>query len=251
MEQLINIIMPVYNSEKWISKSIESVISQTYKNWKLIILEDCSSDQTVAEIMNFRHRNKNIILRKNPTRMGPVQNQYTGIIQLMDPDSIIVHLDGDDWLNDPDVFNVLNETYKDSNIWATYGNYRCLSRSTSICRPMDGCDSMRRSIIGPGGWRFSHLRTYRSNLFKYIRKNDLMKDRNHFLEAAADVAIFLPILELAGHKRIKFIDRINVVYNDLNPLCEATSKRITQITSAEYMVHAIEPYHPLPEGCSI
>ena len=45
-EPLVSIIMPAYNSEKYITKSIESVLAQTYKNWELLITDDRSSDNT-------------------------------------------------------------------------------------------------------------------------------------------------------------------------------------------------------------
>ena len=44
------IITPVYNSEKYIGETIESVLNQTYQNWEMLIVDDCSSDNT-AEVM--------------------------------------------------------------------------------------------------------------------------------------------------------------------------------------------------------
>lgn len=43
---LVSIIMPSWNTSKWIGESIKSVISQTYQNWELIIVDDCSTDNT-------------------------------------------------------------------------------------------------------------------------------------------------------------------------------------------------------------
>lgn len=42
----VSIILPVYNGEKYLSKSIESIINQTYQDWELIIVNDCSSDKS-------------------------------------------------------------------------------------------------------------------------------------------------------------------------------------------------------------
>ena len=44
---LVSIVMPLYNCEKYIEKSIESVINQTYQDWELLIVDDCSTDKSV------------------------------------------------------------------------------------------------------------------------------------------------------------------------------------------------------------
>ena len=43
-EELISIVLPVYNGEKYLRESIDSILDQTYKKWELIIVDDCSSD---------------------------------------------------------------------------------------------------------------------------------------------------------------------------------------------------------------
>ena len=45
---LVSVVMPSYNSEHFIAESIKSVQSQTYGNWELLIVDDCSTDGTVA-----------------------------------------------------------------------------------------------------------------------------------------------------------------------------------------------------------
>jgi len=53
-KDLISIIMPAWNAEKYIAESIESVIKQTYQNWELIIVDDGSTDKTAEIVNNFK-----------------------------------------------------------------------------------------------------------------------------------------------------------------------------------------------------
>ncbi len=53
MNDLVSIIMPSYNTGKYIQKTIQSVINQTYTNWELIIVDDCSTDNTDDVVMQY------------------------------------------------------------------------------------------------------------------------------------------------------------------------------------------------------
>ncbi len=65
---LVSIIMPSWNTAKWIAESIESVINQTYKNWELIIVDDCSTDNTEEIVKSFN--DDRIIFIKNEKNSG-------------------------------------------------------------------------------------------------------------------------------------------------------------------------------------
>ena len=67
-EDLVSIIMPSYNTGKFIKETINSVLNQTYNNWELIIVDDCSTDDT-EEIVNAIKDNR-IKFLKNSTNSG-------------------------------------------------------------------------------------------------------------------------------------------------------------------------------------
>ncbi|GAH12125.1 unnamed protein product, partial [marine sediment metagenome] len=80
-ENLVSIIIPVYNDEKNIIKAIKSVINQTYFNWELVIVDDCSMDKTYDIVNNFiKGFQKNIILIRNKENMGTYKSINEGLL---------------------------------------------------------------------------------------------------------------------------------------------------------------------------
>lgn len=76
---LISIVMPAYNSEEFIAKSITSIISQTYRFWELLICDDCSSDNTCEVIEEFSRCDSRIRLLRNDINKGPAESRNTCI----------------------------------------------------------------------------------------------------------------------------------------------------------------------------
>lgn len=69
-QELVSIIMPTYKCGRFIAESIKSVQAQTYKNWELIIVDDCSNDGTVATVSELKKEDDRISLYQNSTNSG-------------------------------------------------------------------------------------------------------------------------------------------------------------------------------------
>lgn len=76
MNELVSIIMPSYNTAKYISQSIESVLNQTYTNWELIIVDDCSTDNTDEIIKTYLGDNRIIYLKNEKNSGAAVSRNY-------------------------------------------------------------------------------------------------------------------------------------------------------------------------------
>ncbi len=58
----VSVITPAYNAEKFIHETIKSVLGQTYTNWEMIIVDDCSTDRTVSIVEKYAEQDERIRL---------------------------------------------------------------------------------------------------------------------------------------------------------------------------------------------
>ena len=126
MSSLVSIITPSYNSEMFIKECIESVISQTYKEWELIIVDDCSSDATRQIIQQFSlsdKRIKTVFLEEN---LGPAKARNIAIDQAKG--RYIAFLDSDDlWVSSK--LEKQLDFMKTNNIAFSFSEYEVISEN--------------------------------------------------------------------------------------------------------------------------
>ena len=80
MKDLVSIIMPMYNSAAFVVEAIQSVLAQTYTNWELIIVDDCSSDDSVSHVREFCHADSRIhLLQTNKASGSPTTPRNEGV----------------------------------------------------------------------------------------------------------------------------------------------------------------------------
>ena len=96
MNELVSIITPCYNAERFIRETIESVIAQTYTNWEMIIVDDCSKDNSAEIIKEYAAKDSRIKYLKTekpsgsptlPRNIG-IQNAKGRYIAFLDSDDI-------------------------------------------------------------------------------------------------------------------------------------------------------------------
>ena len=96
---LVSVVMPAYNCEKYIGQAADSVIAQSYPNWELLILDDCSSDSTLQLAEALSEKDKRIRVFHNETNLGAGNTRNRGAA-LAEGDWI-AFLDSDDmWAAD-------------------------------------------------------------------------------------------------------------------------------------------------------
>ena len=93
----VSIIVPLYNTKKLLSETIESVLSQTYTNWEMIIVDDCSTDGSYEYAMTFSEKDQRIQVYKLDCNSGPGAATKYGFEKAKG--EMIAFLDSDDlWM---------------------------------------------------------------------------------------------------------------------------------------------------------
>jgi len=228
MDNIFIIVVPFYNVEKYIAKTIKSVLAQDYKNYGCILVNDKSTDNSLEICENLVGDNPHFKIINNETKKCSLENIYNAIHGYTPNNSVIVILDGDDFLFGKDVLTHLNETYKKENCLLTYGSYVNLSnkRKGKFAKQIPDY-VIKNNDFRKHEWCTSHLRSFKASLFKKIKKKDLC-DENGFYTITGDLAIMFPMLEMAG-ERSKYIDKILYIWNDLNVLNDHKKDNAKQI----------------------
>ena len=100
----ISIIVPNYNNEQWIEKSLKSIRNQTYKNYEIIFIDDCSTDNSVEIAKKYADK---VITLKQKRLNGGARNE--GYLHISNDTDYIYYLDSDDWLATENALEKINE----------------------------------------------------------------------------------------------------------------------------------------------
>lgn len=131
IQSKISVIIPVYNVEKYVSKCVESVINQTYKNLEIIIVNDGSKD-TSFNICNFYANmdNRIIIINQDNQGLSVARNNALDIAS----GEYVGFVDSDDWIAS-DMYEILYKNIQEYNAEITMCNFNCAYENGKISPP--------------------------------------------------------------------------------------------------------------------
>lgn len=130
MFPIVSIITPCFNSYLFISQTIDSVLSQTYTNWEMIIVDDCSTDDSAKVIKEYCNRDARIKYLKTDVASGsPVKPRNIGVSKAQG--RFIAFLDSDDvWL--PNKLEMQLPLFDESNVAIVYSYYKAISEDGQL-----------------------------------------------------------------------------------------------------------------------
>lgn len=244
-DNTIRVMVPCFNSDKYIVPCINSIKSQTMKNWVCYITDDLSTDKTIDYIKYLIKDDTRFILIENKEKKY-VPGNYWQVLNRpeIDNQDICINVDGDNWLSDEKVFERVLRAYDNKNTCLTFGQFK--EFKGEILRmgwaKTPQWEMLRRTF----DWRATHLRTFKVWLFRKIKKEDLISSKGTFFESAGDLSFMIPMLEMAGPQRCEFLEEVNYIYNTENPLNDHKIKEKVQENCAKEIFNK-SPYKRLED----
>ena len=244
------VIVPSFNNEKWVAKNLGSILEQNYDNFRIIYINDASTDETKFKVEKYFEEHAYGIpyeLWDNRSNLGASENIYRAVMSC-ENDEIIVIVDGDDWLAHDHVLQRLNEVYADPDVWMTCGNHLQYVPYTFI--RADAAGGIPKEVQNSNSLRsyvqykypLSHLKTFYTALFKKVKFEDFQID-GHFFDCTSDVAMMVPMAEMAG-SHYRHIRDILYIYNHVTPMND-DKIRFKRQQECLHNICSRPPYKPL------
>lgn len=220
----VNVIIPSYNCSAWIDRCLKSVDTQDFSPNRVIVIDDASPDSGYAANVAELCQQYGFTFLRNDTNRKCPYNIWLAMHLLEDagPDEVVFLLDGDDFLPDPTVLRTVMETYADSDVWLTYGNYRPepfdtgQTLATAYPPEVIAARSFRKA-----GAHFNHPLTFRKHLWDHLTPADFQDDNGKWFRGGYDRLLMIPMLEMAAPDHFRFLDKHLYSYNAVNPISDS------------------------------
>ena len=205
----------LYNSSDIVERTLGSIMSQTYKNFVCYITDDLSTDNSADVVENFIKDDDRFNLIRNTKKryQGGNYDLICRDTKGVDGEDIFIEVDGDDWLPDSKVFDRVVNHYNSGDIWIANGCFKYSDGRSGFSQPVNSFDEIRQK-----SYTASHLRTWKIFLWRNIKRTDLYDDDGYYWTTTGDLSFMYPMLEMSGEAHYKFMNEINYIYNEQNPL---------------------------------
>lgn len=108
MEDIINVVVPVYNAEAYMDRCLKSLTEQTYKNLKIYLVDDCSTDHSAAKCDEWAAKDKRITVIKEKVNQGSANARNKALDCVDFTTGYVAFVDVDDYVH-PDYFKRMQE----------------------------------------------------------------------------------------------------------------------------------------------
>lgn len=201
MKPLVSIVTPMFNAERYITETIESVLSQTYDNWEMLIVDNCSADNSrkiVKEHIKRDDRIKLIELEFNSG--GPARPRNIGLQNARG--AYIAFLDADDIWHQAKLEKQVDFFIQNKDFYLLYSPIYLMKDGTVIDRIKPERRKMKSGYIFESLFLSDNFIACSTVMVRNEKELEIYFDEDRQLIAVEDFDLWLRI---ARHKKIGFI----------------------------------------------
>ncbi len=203
IEGLVTIITPLHNGELYVAETIESVLSQTYQKWEMLIVDDCSSDRGRDIVKDYILRDSRIRLITNEVNLGPAITRNKAIE--VASGQYIAFLDSDDLWTD-NKLEIQTTFMKTNNAYFTFTYYdqitedgKFIKSVNNLPEKVDYLSSIKSNKIG------CLTAVYDVSFFGKVYMEDIAKRQDYtlWLKLLKKVSNAYCVPKILAHYRIR------------------------------------------------
>ena len=239
----LKIFVTTYNNESWVETNIDSILSQTYKNYEVMYIDDNSQDKTFQIAKSIIGEDSRFNLIKHKENMSKAYSFMTYRDDFIDDNDIVLFIDGDDWIPYDDVFeNVINH-YNSNNCWVAYSKMMCYpSLNITNVQGQDFPEHIHKfNNYRKFDFISSHLKSMKGFIFKEINSKDFKRGEK-WIRFADDVALMSSALEISPRDKISIMNFVGYMYNNSEDCAIRTNSDFNKGRLDENYVRTIRPY---------
>lgn len=195
-----------YNGKTFLQNCIESILNQTYKNFELIIVDDCSADTSVETIKTYKDNRIHLIQNRRKRYNGGSRN--IGIEYALDnlDFDYFAFLDSDDWWKNENVLETINNNLYDHELMLI--GLECIDKNGVFLTKVHQYDNYKDFFLSDNKvWCTAWSRIIRKDKIVYFPEGSLMEDRTWSYEQAD---------QISDLSKVKNLKKVLYTWNRLN-----------------------------------
>lgn len=216
---MVSVVIPNYNHAKFLKKRIDTVLSQTYQDFNLIILDDCSLDNSKEIIEQYRYNHKVSYIIYNELNSGAVFKQWKRGVELAKGDYIWV-AESDDFAAPTFLETMVQELDKRPEVGIVYSNSVIVDEYE---RPFDSWAKRRKKICRVDKWKADYTAIGIAEIQSLLLYNCTINNasavlfrRNLLVQHLDTIATFRYVGDWYAYMAILKDSNLTYVHQDLN-----------------------------------
>lgn len=218
------VLVPCHNCAEFIGPCLESILAQDFKDFRVLVADDASTDDTAAVAASAAAGDPRVAVRRGGERAHLMGNIAAGLEELAPgPAEVVALVDGDDHLL-PGAFQSIMAAHR--------RGFDLVYTDMAI----DGTGGSLGAQLMPGVppraqlWCFSHMRSFKGYLLESLEDDALRDENGKYFRAAGDLSLYLPMAEAAGPGKTLFVPEKRYRYR-VHGDCNFVKRREEQLAN--------------------